>query len=158
MRGTTRLAFVCVVLVLGAQAIVLSADWTSYFPDGCALLFTTTPAQLGPDGQPVWSATISAWRGPIVAGFCDIQATVSSPGGDLQRVQILVGDDLNSDGILAPAEWTVTGSALAVPDGQGGTVATLLATSVSATHAGYRVAHFWAWGQSFDQFVDVGLN
>jgi len=136
-------------------------DWSLLFPDDESVQFNVRVWEDGGDpgpGDDINIIDVTSTRGAIVAGTCSLDAIVTSTSPDLLSIRLLEGDDTNGNGTIDAGEWTVLGTAVAVPDGYGGKIATIPATTATASRAAHRIEQTFTWGVTFDEISNSSLN
>lgn len=156
---------VAVLAVIGGADQVARAnggfDWTQWVSNGATVQFDVRVWEDGGDpgpGDDINIIDVTSTRGPIVGGTCSIDAVVTSTRPDLVQIRLMEADDLNLNGTIDAGEWIVLGTALATPDGNGGTIATIAPQTASAGRAAHRVEQTFTWGVTFDEIRDFNLN
>lgn len=146
------------VALLGLTSSVALAsgglDWSTWIPnDSTVLLEAISTDYTG------MSTSVSATRGPISGGVCNLRAQLTTNQPGLLSVRLLMADDGNQDGTIQTGEWSVVGVASISTVGGITTADTGWIPNVPAIRAAYRVEHTWqGFGTTYDDVLDSNLT
>jgi len=157
--------------VAGILIALLAADqiaranggfsWTEWIANSDTIQFQVRTWQDDGDPGPEDDENVivvSATRGPIVGGVCNVDVAVTSSNASLRGIRLLEADDANANGAIDADEWIEVAAAAAVPHGVGGRVATIEGATITAGRNAHRIEKTLACGVSFDEIRDFGLE